>query len=76
MATAAPARVIDRDPKLGTLQVGAPGDVAVMEWVERPLSMVDTRNNRREGTGFLSPVQTVNAGVPFGRPYPLPFSVR
>lgn len=25
MATAAPARVIDRDPKLGTLQVGAPG---------------------------------------------------
>lgn len=26
-----------------------------MEWVERPLSLVDTRNNRRDGTGFLSP---------------------
>jgi dihydroorotase len=76
MATAAPARVIDRDAKLGTLQVGAPGDVSVMEWIERPVSMVDTRNNRRDGTGFLSPVLTINNGVPFGRPYQLPFSVR
>jgi dihydroorotase len=48
----------------------------VMEWVERPLSMVDTRNNRRDGKGFLAPVQTVNNGVPFGRPYQSPFSVR
>ena len=76
MATNAPARVIDRGATLGTLQVGAPGDVSVMEWVERPLSMVDTRNNRRDGTGFLTPVQTVNNGVPFGRPYQSPFSVR
>ncbi|MBE7200360.1 MAG: amidohydrolase, partial [Parafilimonas terrae] len=76
MATHKPAGIIDRVPKLGTLQVGAPGDVSVMEWVERPLSMVDTRNNRRDGKGFLAPVQTVNNGVPFGRPYQSPFSVR
>src|SRR5215472_10447121 len=36
MATINPARIIDRTPKLGTLQVGAPGDVAIMELVEGP----------------------------------------
>ena len=49
MATTNPAKVINRMPKLGTLQVGAPGDVAIMELVEGPVSFVDTRNNRRDG---------------------------
>jgi dihydroorotase len=76
MATINPAKVINRLPKLGTLQVGAPGDVAIMELVEGPVSFVDTRNNTRNGTVHLQPVQTVTAGVPFGRPYNSPFSVR
>jgi dihydroorotase len=76
MATVNPAKVINRLPKLGTLQVGAPGDVAIMELVEGPVSFVDTRNNRRDGRAYLKPVQTVTAGVPFGRPYSSPFSVR
>jgi len=76
MATINPAKVINRAPKLGTLQVGAPGDVAIMELVEGPVSFVDTRNNRRDGRAHLKPVQTVTAGVPFGRPYGSPFSVR
>jgi dihydroorotase len=76
MATINPARIINRLPKLGTLQVGAPGDVAIMELVEGPVSFVDTRNNRRDGRAQLKPVQTVTAGVPFGRPYGSPFSVR
>jgi len=76
MATINPAKVINRAPKLGTLQVGAPGDVAIMELVEGPVSFLDTRNNRREGRAQLKPVQTVTAGVPFGRPYGSPFSVR
>ena len=76
MATVNPAKVINRVPKLGTLQVGAPGDVAIMELIEGPVSFVDTRNNARSGTVHLQPVQTVTAGVPFGRPYNLPFSVR
>ena len=29
-----------------------------------------------DGKGFLARVQTVNNGVPFGRPYQSPFSVR
>ena len=76
MATINPAKIINRVPKLGTLQVGAPGDVAIMELVEGPVSFVDTRNNMRSGRAYLKPVQTVTAGVPFGRPYGLPFSVR
>ncbi len=76
MATANPARTINRAPKLGTLQVGAPGDVAILELVEGPVSFVDTRNNKRDGKVLLKPVQTVINGVPFGRPYQAPFSVR
>ncbi|MFL5067145.1 MAG: amidohydrolase family protein [Xanthobacteraceae bacterium] len=76
MATVNPAKIINRLPKLGTLQVGAPGDVAIMELVEAPVSFVDTRDNRREGRAALKPVQTVTAGVPFGRPYNAPFAVR
>ena len=49
MATTAPAKVINRAPKLGTLQVGAPGDASIMELVQGPVSFVDTRNNTRNG---------------------------
>ncbi|WP_315785911.1 MULTISPECIES: amidohydrolase/deacetylase family metallohydrolase [unclassified Bradyrhizobium] len=76
MATSAPAKIISRTPKLGTLQVGAPADIAIMDLVEGPVSFLDTRGNRREGKLQLKPVQTVINGVPFGRPYQSPFSVR
>jgi dihydroorotase len=76
MATINPARIINRAPKIGTLQIGAPGDVAIMELVEGPVSFLDTRNNKREGKAYLKPVQTVINGVPFGRPYQAPFAVR
>jgi dihydroorotase len=76
MATINPAKVINRTPKLGTLQVGAPGDVSILEWVEGVVSFVDTRNNKRDGKAYLKPVQTVAGGVAFGRPYNAPFAVR
>src|SRR5450755_1431168 len=76
MTTTAPAKIINRAPRIGTLQIGAPADVAIMELVEGPVSFVDTRNNRRDGKAWLKPVQTVINGVPFGRPYQAPFSVR
>jgi dihydroorotase len=76
MATANPARAIGRMPKLGTLQVGAPGDVSILELVEGPVRFVDTRKNERDGKVHLRPVQTVAGGVPFGRPFNSPFSVR
>jgi dihydroorotase len=76
MATIAPAKIINRAPKIGTLQVGAPGDVTIMDLVEGPVTFVDTRNNKRDGKLLLRPVQTVINGVPFGRPYQAPFAVR
>ena len=75
-STTAPAGIINRAPGIGTLKIGAPADVAIMELVEGPVSFVDTRNNRREGKAWLKPVATVINGVPFGRPYQAPFSVR
>ena len=76
MATINAARAIDKLPKLGTLQVGAPGDVTMLETVEGPVEFVDTRNNKRTGKIYLRPVQAVAGGIAFGRPYSAPFSVR
>ena len=56
--------------------MGAPGDVSVLEVVEGPVEFVDTRNNKRAGKVHIRPAQTIVAGVPFGRPYHAPFSVR
>jgi len=36
----------------------------------------DARKNKREGCACLKPLQTLTAGIPFGRPYSAPFSVR
>ena len=76
MATVNPGKVINRGPKLGTLQIGAPADVSLLEVVEGPVEFVDTRNNKRQGTVHLRPAGAVLAGVPFGRPYSAPFAVR
>ena len=76
MATVNPARAIGRMPKLGTLQIGAPGDVSILEVVEGPVRFVDTRKNERDGKVHLRPVQTVAGGLPFGRRFNAPFSVR
>ena len=73
-ATVKPAGIIDRVPKLGTLQVGAPADISILELVEGPVELLDTSNKPRTGKAFLQAVQTVRGGVPFGRPYSLPFS--
>ena len=76
MTTSAPARVISRIPKHGTLQIGAPADLSILEIVEGPVAFVDTRNNTRNGKVYLRPSGTVVAGVAFGRPYQAPFTVR
>ena len=76
MTTATPARVIGRIPKHGTLQIGAPADLSILEIVDGPVSFVDTRNNKREGKMHLRPIGAVIAGVAFGRPYQAPFAVR
>lgn len=76
MATTAPARVIGRIPKHGTLQLGALADLSMFDLVEGAVEFVDTRNNKRSGRQYLRPAGTITAGVAFGRPYQAPFSVR
>ena len=76
MATVNAANAIGKMPRLGTLQVGAPGDATILEVVEGPVEFVDTRNNKRAGKVHIRPVQTVAGGIAFGRPYSAPFSVR
>jgi dihydroorotase len=70
-ATVEPAKVIGRVPGLGTLQVGAPADLAVMDVVDGAVEFIDTRNNKRTGQRKLMPYLTIRGGRPFGRP-PLP----
>ena len=74
MATVRPAEIINRAPLVGTLKVGAPADVAIFDLVEKPVEWLDTKGNKRPGTVSLVPVQTIRAGVPFGRPFPSPFA--
>ena len=76
MATTAPAKVINRGDKLGTLQPGAPADISFLELTEGPVEFVDTRSNKRAGKVLLKPAGVVIGGVPHGRPYPAPFSMR
>jgi dihydroorotase len=76
MATAAPAKVINRQAKLGTLQIGAPADISILEIVQGPVSFLDTRNNTRNGQTLIKPVGTVSGGIASGRPYQSPFAVR
>lgn len=72
MATINPAKVIERVEGLGTLQIGAPGDVSIMELIEDSVTFVDAEGNERTGNSYLRPSETVRAGRPFGSPYPYP----
>ncbi len=76
MATANPAKVINRITKHGTLQLGAPADATLLDVVNGPVEFVDTRNNKRPGKVSIKPTNTVIAGVAFGQPYQAPFSTR
>src|SRR5260370_41854266 len=67
MASAVPARLINRMPKLGSLQVGAPGDATLIEVVQGPVEFVDTRSDKRSGEASIHPVQAALPAAPLGR---------
>jgi dihydroorotase len=82
-STALPAQFInealpprDREPLLGTLQVGAPGDCAVFDHVRGDVEFADSTGYHWHGNENLVPVHTILAGRPWGRPYPHPYLVR
>ncbi len=71
-ATINPAKVIGGLEGLGTLGIGAPGDVSVMDLIEGEVTFVDAEGEERTGDRHLRPATTVSAGRPFGQPYPYP----
>jgi dihydroorotase len=81
-ATVAPAQVINaclpapaREPLLGTLQAGAPGDAAILEVQQGEFTFMDARRFRWTGRQRLVAVHTILKGRPWGRPYPQPYLV-
>jgi dihydroorotase len=68
MTTINPARLIGRVVGLGTLQVGAPADITILEQIEQECTFVDTRDNQRRGSRYLRPVAVVRAGRLFSWP--------
>ncbi len=67
-STVDPARAIDRVPKLGTLQAGAPADVTVLDLEEGAWLLSDTEGQEMKVTRRLEPVLTVLKGTIVGEP--------
>jgi len=73
LATIGPATIIDREPGLGTLGIGAPGDIAVFALDDTPTVFTDAIGQTRTGPRGLVPRHTVTRGRLWGRPYPHPY---
>ena len=63
--TAAPARTLKMEDRLGTLQVGAWGDAVVFALEEGSFPLVDSHGQQRLGRQRLAPVAVVKAGRPY-----------
>ena len=81
-STLEPARFIglsvperEREPLLGTLQVGAPGDAALLKLDEGEFELHDTMGFSWKGQQRLRAVGTVLHGRMWGRPYPHPYLI-
>lgn len=57
---------------LGSLRVGAPADVAVLEWREEPTVLRDAAGDTLSSTRRLVARHTIRAGRLWGRPYAEP----
>ncbi|MBA2753559.1 MAG: amidohydrolase family protein, partial [Chloroflexia bacterium] len=73
LATSGPAGIIDREPMLGTLGVGAPGDIAVFGQDDTETVFTDAMGQQRTGSRGLVLRHTVTRGRLWGRPFPHPY---
>ena len=73
-ATIEPAKIIGRVPGLGTLQTGAPADVAAFKLSEGPVTFLDTNGHSKAGNLTLEPMKVIRQGRPHGFPFPNPFT--
>jgi dihydroorotase len=61
-STVNPARVVGPLPKLGTLQVGGPGDIALLSIEEGKFELVDSQKNKVEATRRVKSHLTICRG--------------
>jgi dihydroorotase len=61
-ATLGPARLIDEERELGSLSVGTVADLTVFRVVEKQVVLIDSLNNRENGSRDIEPVHCIRAG--------------
>ena len=59
MTTVNPARLIGREAKLGTLDLGAPGEISILELAEAPIEFTDAGGARWMGTRSFKAVRSI-----------------
>lgn len=64
MTTINPARLIGREPHLGSMALGAPADITLMRLQERPALPADDHGMSGRSGQWLQPVMTIRRGVP------------
>lgn len=67
-ATTRAARAIGRSDKIGSLQVGAVADIAVLDQTSEPIEFADTFGHQRTANGQLHARHTIRAGLVWGAP--------
>ena len=68
LSTEAPARIVGMAGQIGTLKVGAEGDLAAFRMEEGQFTFTDSYENTTEGTQKLVPVMTVKGGEVYKAP--------
>lgn len=70
--TSKPASVVGRSDTLGSLRVGAPADIAILELQQEPTIFRDSSGAERQADQRLDVHKTIRAGIPWGGPLPHP----
>ncbi len=64
MSTINPARALKEDGRRGSLKVGMPADISILELKEGDWEFRDSENQTLQGQWMLKPVMVVKGGVP------------
>lgn len=70
--TSRPAAIVGRSDTLGSLQIGRPADIAILELRDEPTIFRDSSGAERQAQRYLNAYKTIRAGIPWGGPFPHP----
>jgi dihydroorotase len=73
-ATQNPARLIGAEGELGTLHVGGPADISILQLETGDFGFVDGQGRTLRGTSRLKPVLAICGGTPLSLPAELPLT--